>query len=149
MKYFAYGSNMNSKRMEEKRVPFLKRRSAKLRGYKLKFNKIATRKTNEGYANIVADLNSIVEGVLYDVLESGLNRLNGYEGVPDGHYKRMQVTVQLHNGEEVEAITYIANPDKVKEKLKPRKKYLSHLLASKDILSEAYYKELEKTETLD
>ena len=67
VKYFAYGSNMNSKRMEEKRVPFLKRRSAKLRGYKLKFNKIATRKTNEGYANIVADLNSIVEGVLYDV----------------------------------------------------------------------------------
>ena len=62
-------------------------------------------------------------------VESGLNRLNGYEGVPDGHYKRMQVTVQLHNGEEVEAITYIANPDKVKEKLKPRKKYLSHLLA--------------------
>lgn len=47
------------------------------------------------------------------------------------------------------AVTYNAKPDKTAEGLKPNKRYLDHLLAAKDILSEDYYRRITEWETLD
>jgi cation transport regulator ChaC len=148
MKYFAYGSNMDQKRMKKRGVRFSERVHAILKGYSLKFNKITSDNPKKGYANIVPDKNGIVEGVLYEIVDSDLSKLDSCEGYPQ-HYKRVNVKVQLDDGKGIEAVTYIAQPDKVKEGLKPSKGYLAHLLAAKDLLSEQYYKKLEACETID
>ena len=148
MRYFAYGSNMDPDRMRERGVNFLKREHAILEGWRLEFNKVSSRNPDEGYANIVKDENSVVEGILYEINDSDLKILDRYEGYPN-HYERIKVAVRMDNGEKVEAVTYIAKPDKVKNGLKPSRKYLNHLLKGCDLLSEEYCRKLRRWETLD
>jgi len=155
--YFAYGSNMNPSEMERVKVRFSQRIPAILKGYGLRFNKVARRHSKEGYANIIPNDNEIVEGALYKIVEADLPRLDEKEGYypdyppddPIQHYIRTKVVVVLGDDQKVKATSYIANPDKIKEGLLPRKSYLRHLLAAKDILSESYYKRLESWKTLD
>jgi gamma-glutamylcyclotransferase len=148
MYYFAYGSNMNPERMSERNISFSSRQLAKLFCFRLEFNKVSSRNPNEGYANIVPDKNSIIEGAVYEIPGSDLSTLDQFEGYPD-HYQKIQVTIQLKNFNEVETITYIAHPDKIKVGLKPSKGYIKHLLAGEDILSKEYYRRLKIVETLD
>ena len=148
MKYFAYGSNMDPEQMKERKVNFSKRERAILKGWRLEFNKVASRNPKEGYANIVPDVEGVVEGVLYEIQDSDLKKLDECEGYPN-HYYKIKVKVELDNGQKVEAITYIAQADKVKSGLKPTKEYLNHLLKGCDVLSEDYCKKLKEWETLD
>jgi len=134
--------------MRRRGVNFLKREHAILEGWRLEFNKVSSRNPEEGYANIVKDENSVVEGVLYEINDSDLKILDMYEGYPN-HYERIKVVVRMDNGERVEAVTYTAKPDKVKDGLKPSKEYLNHLLKGCDLLSEEYCKKLRRWETLD
>lgn len=147
MKYFAYGSNMNPSKMEKLNIRFNERVRATLRGYTLKFNKASSLNPDEGYANIVPDKEGTVEGVLYEITDSDLVKLDEYEGYPF-HYTRITVKVETERGEVIEAITYTACYDRIKNGLKPSKRYLKNLLAAKDILPESYIKKLEMTETL-
>jgi len=137
MRYFAYGSNMNPERMRKRDVDFLKREHAILEGWRLAFNKIASKNPKEGFANIVKDERCVVEGILYTIQESDIEKIDIYEGYPI-HYERIKVTVKLNKGEEVESITYVAKSDKVKEGLKPSKEYLEHLLKGYNLLSNEY-----------
>jgi cation transport regulator ChaC len=146
MKYFAYGSNMDAEQMKGRGISFSQRMHAVLRGYSLRFNKVTYKNPHQGYANIVRKSGDVVEGILYEVSKSDLSNLDKYEGYPD-HYDQKIVIVQTDSGEKVEAVAYIAHPDKVREGLKPTKKYLSHLLAARDILSKPYIQKLELTET--
>jgi cation transport regulator ChaC len=148
MNYFAYGSNMDKKRMEKRGVTIFSMQRARLEGFRLAFNKVASRRENEGYANIVEDPEGVVEGVLYEIKDSDIKELDFYEGCPC-HYLRIKVTVKLDNGQEVTAVTYVANPDKIRDGLKPSKEYLNHLLAGKDYLSPEYFERLKATETID
>lgn len=148
MKYFAYGSNMDPARMLKRKTSFTERIPAKLKGYKLMFNKQADRNPKEGYANLQESKNKLVEGVLYNINEVGRKKIDLAEGYPD-HYNRIKVKVELASREEIEVETYIANPNKTKSSLKPSKEYLGYLLKAKDVLSKEYYTKLELTETLD
>jgi gamma-glutamylcyclotransferase len=149
MNYFAYGSNMGVRRMEERKVPFSARRAAHLCGYCLKFNKVAKANYREGKANIILDEDGLVEGALYEIEAISLPKLDNKEKYPE-HYLKIPVKVRLpDNGQEVCAITYIAHPDKIKEGLKPTKVYLQHMLEGKDILSDSYFNRLKNIETLD
>lgn len=127
---------------------FSQRVHAIVKSHSLKFNKVASRNRKEGYANIVPDEEGVVEGVLYDMLDSELSKLDKYEGYPD-HYDRVKMWVQLDDGQEVEAFVYVAQPHKVKEGLKPSREYLDHLLTARDIVSESYHRRLASWETLD
>jgi gamma-glutamylcyclotransferase len=148
MKYFAYGSNMDSKQMSGRSIRFSQRTHAILMGYRLEFNKVASRNAQEGYANVITFENGILEGVLYEIPDSDLSKLDVHEGYPN-HYDRIKVKVKLEDGQEVEAVAYIAQPSRVRDGLKPTRDYLDHLLAAKDILSEAYRRKLEAFQTLD
>ena len=147
MKYFAYGSNMDVQQMEEREVCFTGRKKAVLEGYALKFNKIASgkeAKEGEGKGNVVTDPQGITEGALYEMTEAGLRKLDGNEK----GYDRVKLGVRL-DGSKVKAWVYVAQPDKVREGLRPRGKYLKHYLKGKDLLSSEYYQMLEKVETID
>lgn len=147
MKYFAYGSNMNPERMRQRGIEFSRREHVILNGWRLVFNKIASRNPKEGYANIEPDEEGVVEGILYEIQDSDLEKLDRYEGYPN-HYNRIKVKVKLNNVQEVEAITYIAQHDKIKSGLKPSKDYLNHLLKGCDLLSEKYCERLRRVPVL-
>jgi len=149
MKYFAYGSNMDPERMRKRGINFLKREWAILKGWSLKFNKIASRNPEkEGYANIVKDNQGTVEVFFMKYLRKASRKLDKHEGYPS-YYNKTTVRVNLKDGKEVEAVTYVAQPDKVRDGLKPSREYLNHLLKGCDLLSEEYCEKLRKWETLD
>ena len=102
LKYFAYGSNMDPERMRRRGIKFSRREHAVLEGFRLEFNKVSSRNPREGYANIVKDPEGIVEGILYEIEESDLSKLDKFEGYPL-HYRRTRIYVKLDNGDKVEA----------------------------------------------
>lgn len=138
MFYFAYGSNMNPERMKNRGANFFAATKAKLKDYQLKFNKISTKREGEGFANIVAAEGCVVEGVVYEMDDSSLFKLDEYENYPLS-YRRDIVELVISESNLLEATTYIANSDHISENLLPSSSYLNHLLSAKDFLSTDYY----------
>lgn len=138
---------MNQHRMIERGIRFSVSEKAMLKEHKLLFNKKAYGKEGVGYANIVADSNSVIWGVLYTVTSS-LGNLDRYEGHPN-HYEKQFVTVQKSDGTEVQAITYVARKEKVSNNLKPEQTYLNHLIqgARQNDFPNDYIAFLEQIET--
>lgn len=150
MMYFAYGSNMDPKRMKTRIGHANGRRYGLLRDYRLLFNKQArdkdgNEKRGEGKTNIVPEGNQTVEGALYEISESELAVLDGFEI----GYAREMKPVELQDGTRVDAWVYVADEEEIRGGLRPSRKYLKHLLKGRDILSEDGYRGLEATETLD
>ena len=147
--YFAYGSNMDKRRMRKRTGNFGKYFPAILKGYTLKFNKVAKPGNEEGYTNIVKDPSGVVEGVVYFIDMSSLKRLEKWEGYPE-HYERIIVEIEKkESNEKLKVWTFIANQNKVGDNLKPKREYLQCLLNGKEFLSSEYYKKLLSIETLD
>ncbi len=149
--YFAYGSNMDAEQMRTRGADFTERSRANLQGFVLTFNKIAggtDPKQGEGKGNVAPHADGVVEGALYAILDAGLKSLDRREGYPS-HYSRTVLKVRRDDGTEVEAWVYIAQPNMVKEGLRPTKEYLRRYLNGKDLLSAKYFQKLQGTETLD
>jgi gamma-glutamylcyclotransferase (GGCT)/AIG2-like uncharacterized protein YtfP len=102
----------------------------------------------EGLPNIVKDEGGLVEGILYEIVDEDIEKLDKYEGYPQ-HYYMQRVKVKLQGGEVVEAAVYIARQEMTAEGLKPSRKYLNHLLKGCDLLSKEYCEKLRSTPTLD
>jgi len=146
--YFAFGSNMNQNRMKKRKVKFTQKFKGSIRDWQLVFNKINDRKEGAGFANIIPKESSIVEGIIYEVNEESIQKLDVREGFPN-HYQRLEMPVWDDMGRFFKCATYIANPNKIKENLKPERWYLNHLLEGKEFLSENYFSDLKNIETLD
>lgn len=150
MNYFAYGSNCDPAVMEKKGVVFNSRQRAVLSGYRLLFNKKSLRErlpADIGFANINEDPSGRVEGILYDIVDAHLDRLDESERYPD-HYLRIEVMVETEQGP-VPSIAYQASPDKVAGGLRPSRNYLDHILKAKDFLSWQYFEALDKSQTYE
>jgi len=158
--YFAYGSNMDEKQMRKRmkdemgwccsdylvgNCKLIGR--GVLKGYALKFNKSASG-PREGYANIVPEEGSVVEGIVFEVDDNGMKRLDCREGVSSSNYYQKLLPIETEKGEK-KCEAYIACQGQVKEGLKPTEAYLKKLLAGKQYLSEEYYSKLSKTEKID
>jgi gamma-glutamylcyclotransferase (GGCT)/AIG2-like uncharacterized protein YtfP len=143
--YFAYGSNMDFKRLEERGISFEFMGVGILENYELQFNKIAKNKIGIGYANVVNKQGSKVEGLLYSI--DNIQMLDRYEGYPE-HYLKEILSI-YHLNKRIEATVYVAAPDKIGLNLMPEKDYLNRLLAAKQYLSQEYYDFLESTRTID
>lgn len=145
--YFAYGSNMDSERLE-RRVgrSCIEWKIGTLRGYELVFNKVAN--DGSGYANVRPKDQGVVYGVLYLLREQELRKLDRCEGVPD-HYKRVPLPVETEAGT-IDAVCYVAGKNKVEEGLRPRCDYLKHLVkgASEHNLPQGYIRQLGEMECL-
>lgn len=148
MKYFAYGPNMNGEELNRKGVYFTTRTGAKLKGYKLVFNKYSTKVPGEGKINLIKDVNSTIEGALYEIPTTEIKKLDVAYGYPL-HYQRQKLKIFLKSGEEMEATVYIAKEDMIEEGLKPRKAYVGLMLSANDILSPEYIQFLKSIATLD
>jgi gamma-glutamylcyclotransferase len=146
--YFAFGSNMDMQQMNDRQAVFTKTQKGILKDWKLVFNKISRQLKDVGFANIVPENNSFVEGVIYEVNETTIDVLDRYEGSPQEYHKKI-MPVETSNNKSVNCIVYIANHSKTNNSLKPKKNYLDHLLKGKEFLSENYFLDLKKFETID
>ena len=146
--YFAYGSNMNESRILSRDVEFSKMFSGKLKDWKLVFDKKAYGKKGVAYANIVPESGLIVEGIIYEITEKSVSKLDVAEGFPK-HYQKSDMLVESDNGDVIKCLVYVANPVQVMNGLKPEKSYISHLLEGKKFLTESYFSWLRQTSTID
>jgi gamma-glutamylcyclotransferase (GGCT)/AIG2-like uncharacterized protein YtfP len=144
--YFAYGSNMNSKRMKERGVKILETRHATLFSHSLRFNKKKEGSQGIGYANISQDRDSYVEGILYEISKIDLLKLDRCEGFPL-HYGRREIKVRLDDGSEVMSFVYFAQRWMIAEDLLPEKEYMKHLLSAGDLLSAKWIRYLKSIKT--
>jgi len=131
MLYFAYGSNMDWDQMRE-RCPSAKFVGvAKLPGHRLAFSR-RSKKRRCAVADAIAEADSDVWGVVYDIETPDVDRLDKAEGYSPGRsenaYRREEQNVLL-GGEEarpVVAAVYYAVPE-LKPGL-PSKEYMTQIL---------------------
>lgn len=143
MKYFAYGSNLNEKRMTERGVNFTSKEKGILKGYRFIINKKSQKNPNIGFANIIRDDNSEVEGIIYEVSQEDILKLDKFEGFPT-HYNRECYIINNK-----ECIIYIANDTWVSStELEATEEYKDHILEGKNFLSDTYYKKLLEIKTI-
>lgn len=104
--YFAYGSNMNEKQMQERcndrSIRHYKR--AYLKGYRFVYDGYSSSR-KRAVANVVPDENGIVWGVIYKITEDCLSRLDQYEGYPEA-YTRDTFEVTDEEGNKYKAVVY-------------------------------------------
>lgn len=136
--YFAYGSNMNPRRLFDDRlgragVPHGARIAGLLEDWALCFNIPALRARGAGYANILPSPGATTPGTLNEMPPEGLTVLDRYEGVAIGQYERVPVQVRIADGTTVPAITYVAR-HRLRDGLRPAREYLEHLLHGEDLL---------------
>lgn len=123
--YFAYGSNMLSKRLQE-RCPSARAISpATLNGWELRWHK-RSKKDGSGKCDIVQShtTDSVVLGVLYQVDMSERKSLDRFEGLGNG-YDEFSISPDSHP--DITAITYRASD--VDPALKPYTWYKTLVLA--------------------
>lgn len=106
--YFAYGSNMSSKRLEQ-RVPSAKAISpAKLSSHRLKFHKVGQDGSGKCDIEHTGEPQDFVMGVIYEVPISELPALDKAEGLGAG-YEKKDVSLHTHaKNELITAFTYYA-----------------------------------------
>lgn len=142
MWYFAYGSNMNRGRLEERLtsedVRMGARVGGRLEGWRLCFNKARAGMPASGAANIVPAAGGVVHGTLNEMPAQGLVVLDRFEGIATRQYRREIVPViRADIGTLVEATTYVAL-NVGSNSLLPLREYLAHLLAGRDLLPADY-----------
>jgi len=124
MFYFAYGSNMDEKQMNNRCPESSLVGIATLEGYRLGFTRYAQSR-NGGVADIVSAPDSSVWGLVYRLTRQDLDLLDSFEGKGKA-YDRMTVQVRFIDGRMVEAETYFVI-DK-QSNFKPGEEYLRLLL---------------------
>jgi len=106
MKYFAYGSNMFTYRLEKRvgKVEIIG--VCKLPRYCLQFNKVSVDSSLK--ANITTDDNDDVFGVLFEINPNKKDELDKAEGLGKG-YRINEIEVeQIETNEKTRAFTYVA-----------------------------------------
>ncbi|MEQ9714687.1 MAG: gamma-glutamylcyclotransferase [Candidatus Asgardarchaeum sp.] len=122
--YFAYGSDIYTRRMKERSIEILAKYPAFLKDYKLTFNK---RCMDNCCANIEKSEGDIVYGALYEILYPDIKQLDMHEKVPV-HYRRITVRIFLKNGRYVYAETYTASDEFKVPECPPNPAYLRFML---------------------
>jgi len=137
--YYAYGSNMSEKRMIDRGLTPLNKQVGYLEGFKFIINKKSFKNPSMGFANVVPDDNSEVEGILYEVYEKDLKKLDRFEGFPK-HYGKEYLNIRLSDGSYVKAVVYIANLNWTSPTvLKTTNEYKNYILEGRQYISEQYY----------
>ena len=147
LSYFAYGSNMSSRRLQA-RVPSARAIGmAMLTGHRLVFHKPG-RTDGSGKCDVVKSDAGEVWGVIFDIDVAEKLNLDRLEGLNHG-YAEKTVTVTLKSGVRMDAVTYFAI--KTDPNLKPFSWYKRHVLegAREARLPHGYIEFLEQTSAME
>lgn len=116
MFYFAYGSNLWWQQMRERCPGHRYRGDGVLKGYRWII-------TTRGYANIVKSETGEVHGKVYELTEADECRLDRYEGVDNGGYRKMTMEVEVEELR-LPCLVYV---DPVEEEGTPRQEYVERI----------------------
>ncbi len=111
--YFAYGSNMNLRQMQDRcpNASFLAK--AKLKGYKVVYDGYSHYRDG-AVANIVESLNDFVYGAVFFIDEKDERTLDSYEGYPKS-YQKKEFDVEGEDGIIYHVFVYLREPQKIGE----------------------------------
>lgn len=101
--YFAYGTNMDPRLMQKAVPQATPAGHGRLEGYRVEFNVYSDR-WQGGAANLEPDRDAHVWGIVWELGEDDLPKLDTYVGHPT-YYRREEVTVETDAGS-VDCITY-------------------------------------------
>ncbi len=125
MLYFAYGSNMSSARLGV-RIDFIScLGKATLPGYELFCDK-GSEADGSGKFTIASQHLHQVPGVIFEISDSALDRLDSFEGPG---YRRLHVRLDSAEHGPLEALTYIALDEVRDAALRPYDWYLGFAIA--------------------
>jgi cation transport regulator ChaC len=130
MKVFNYGSNMLAERLRaQNRAPGATHIGVGIVwGRTVRFQKRSTDGSGK-YDMPVSDVpDLLVEGVLVEVPEAEMESLRDAEGVGHG-YREENVTVELSDGKNVQAVAFVATADAVDPSLRPYSWYHNLVIA--------------------
>ncbi|MEX1237019.1 MAG: gamma-glutamylcyclotransferase family protein, partial [Pseudomonadales bacterium] len=112
--YFAYGSNMNARRVAARKMVFSSYEGGVLPDYRLAFNKRSVKQPGAASANVIAAPGHRVEGVVYELPGAGeIETMDPFEGHPV-RYLRQRLPVICGDGT-VLAWVYLANGEFIEE----------------------------------
>ena len=132
---FAYGSNMDPNQLTNKGIKMRNPRIAKLEGYEFGYTKSSEwdgkfscrTKIIHGKANITPCKDSIVWGILLDLTEDEVEKMDDSEGTRSGHYRREIVEV-ITDFDVISATTYVATNDYLIPNTPPLEWYLEFVV---------------------
>ena len=140
--YFAYGSLMDLNFVKSLGVDFYNAQRGILEGFRFETSVKDDIDPNFGYANIVFDDTSQVEGVLMQIPQDQIHFLDQYEGYPS-LYNRQINTVLNSINEPVQAWVYIGTPEFTNsQNLKLTKEQIQRIQNGFDFLSPEYQKHI-------
>jgi gamma-glutamylcyclotransferase len=144
--YFAYGSNMSTKRLLRRVRSAHVLGIARLDLHRLAFHKVSD-KDGSGKCDIVEHESRYVMGVLFRLDAEAKEYLDGHEGLGNGYVEK-NVTVIDGRGEAIVAVTYTATM--MDSTLKPFTWYLRHVIegAKEASLPGRYIETLHQIEAL-
>ena len=129
VRYFAYGSNMQSATFRGRRaIEPHSARAARVRGWRLVFDKPPLLPIGESFANIVADPAGEVLGVVYEIAAEDHEHIELTEGVRIGNYDRLEVAAEmLGEPHDVVSVLTLATTQS-DPTLRPTERYISLLV---------------------
>ena len=127
-KYFAYGSNMFAKRLQERCPSATAISVAIATGWSLDFSKKS--KDDSGKATIFSTESGSVYGVVFEIAKSELDALDKAEGCGSGYERNDAFTVSIIDSTDtIDTVTYIASSGHRDVKLVPYDWYKSLVIA--------------------
>ncbi len=143
--YFAYGSNMSSRRLEERvgSVNFIE--ICLLHGWRWVMNKPG-RRDGTAKANLIKDNGSKTWGVVFQVT---IDQIVTLDSIEEGYDRIQQVACNKHGGQEYEVEVFVSTVKPVKDQ-RPTEEYRSYILegAREHNLPKEFIAEIENLETL-
>lgn len=124
--YFAYGSNLDARQMQERCPGAISIGNGCLEGFSISFTR-HSKKWNGGVADIIETPGGQVWGLVWHLSEENLESLDQFEGHPT-IYRRKEMIIQMRPEKNVSAWVY-----EVLEKkplIDPSDKYLEIILSS-------------------
>ena len=100
-KYFAYGSNLDLSQMKRRCPEYRLISKGSLSGYSLTFNRFSSG-WGGGVADVIQDQDSKVWGLVFEISDSDLERLDRYEGYHKDQtsmYERWKAVIDTPNGQ--------------------------------------------------
>ncbi|MCY6494568.1 gamma-glutamylcyclotransferase family protein [Leptolyngbya sp. GGD] len=128
--YFAYGSNLNPSRLKSRtRTWDGQYKIARLKQHELRFNMCVDTVAHaiRVGANIMPHPTRCVQGILIRLDWNDLVEIDQYEGHPE-LYQRIVCQVETENCFGIEAFTYVAQSQWLKENVLPSREYLEHII---------------------
>jgi hypothetical protein len=130
VRYFAYGSNMETATFRGRRgIEVMSAAAARAGGWRLVLDKPPLIPVGQAFANIVPDPTGAVLGVLYEISAEDLAQVDLTEGVLVDNYRRITIPVTslASAGETVEAFTLVSH--RRDPTLRPSHRYMACLIA--------------------